>query len=767
MNPPTSTSAASALPPPPRPNAVPSFRSFVSVELPFTLAPTITRTSIVDVTDWSTSFSSRNTNLKGAVSCPLAPEDRSEVEAFLPPSFVVECVQHDTPQRTRVRSGNTDAKRDGRAEGLHSQSTDDVDAMPDESSDDDSQSGCSNSSSSNGSGDDNSTSGSGSAGATAAAAMKGRTQKSDEVRLLTRHRRDYCTDPIFSDWRSTDWGAASDATFSELDESHRYENESPGGSVAADLRRQKRRRLEVFPSIVPQVLVNGYYRNDVLVQVRRVRLVRRYCDPVTNAVLREETIDTEDDAGANTKEASLCAPAEASASAASAGGSGRGNSDVGKSSTVAEVLGVVSRELELARPADFTFALFTPEQLHASSSLCGADFFPPAHYLSAKAPFEVRYEPGKEVNTAVADLNDQRDRLADGSRTNNPPAAAVPSQFELDGLPMISVGVEETSTLPARLPAHDDYLRSLSSSLDGSRDDDPLEVQMVVRLLAERPAWIVHDLADAMLQSGLCPRTHRNKQVMNCFTYAIRSGPFNRLRLRLGYDPYANSRSAPYQRIAVRLHRRSDLGVRLRDISRSPLTEKVLRLLLERDRARRVAYKAAPGHEQRSTLLELQCRMIRDGRLVLPYQLIDSMDDTVVADIVRGVVAADAPMEPRRRSQRRGWLSEAAYTRVLTYFIDSLAQLLEREVEPLLRKFKGDEEDAVAATAAATVTGRGGRKATTRGPIASADDEEESDDDSVSSLSAMSSATADGDDDGDGDDDDLSSDDGEEGDEGQ
>ncbi|KPI83901.1 hypothetical protein ABL78_7061 [Leptomonas seymouri] len=733
MNPPSS----------PRPKAMPSFRSYISVELPFTLSPT--------------AFCTTRSGLDaGAAPCAIPLESKREVEAFLPPSFVVECVQHAVPQRNCVRPDDTFARRaDGGPDGARSQHEGfDGTDFHEDASDDESRSVSSNNNSSGGSDDD--------AAADAAANREGTAKESGEqkpeVRLLTRHRRDYCTDPIFSGWRSTNWSAESDPSSTTQEKEDRtskfsIEQQADVASTTAGTQDPKRRRLEVFSSIEPQVLLNGYYRNDALVQVRRTRRIRRYRDPETNAVLREDFIergaDCEKDMGKRTS-------VGAAPSSTAINSSDPSSTDSLEPALATAVLGVVSRELELARPADFTFALFTPEQLRASPSLCGADFFPPAHYLTAKAPFEVHYEPGKDANTSVpidscadaarsscvargdfegSKLEASTHSELQAGRTSHgaplPPSAS--SQFEFGALPMMSIGPEENAVLPTRLPAHDDFLRNLPSSLDGSRDDDPPEVRMIVRLLAERPAWIVHDLTDAMLQSGVCPRTHRNKQVMNCFTYVIRSGPFNRLRLRLGYDPYANSSSAPYERIAVRLHRRSDVGVRLRDVSRSPFIESVLRLLLKRDRVRRAAYKAEPGHERRSTLLELQCRAIRDGLLVLPYQPIDAMDDAVIAEIIRNVVVVDEPMERNQRGQRRGWLSEAAYMRAMTHFTDSLTLLLEQEVEPLLRKFKGEDE-------ATHAKNRGHYQDTpsVTQRTASLDD----DDDIHSSLSAMSSATA-------------------------
>ncbi|KAI5690539.1 RNA polymerase III transcription factor [Leishmania braziliensis] len=645
--------------------AMPAFRSYISVELPFTVTPTVTTSSAM---------------LDGAdqLSTSAHAGERREVEAFLPASFVVPCLHHPTPQQTMARSDVSGAHDNGEEPEGEEESGDD---MPSRNSSGDSDESASRAFPYT------------VVKRPAVQAVRDGGSQRRALRLLTRYHRHYCTVPIFSGWRSTNWGSGGDEEDEEYWASDSGVGEG-GGAEAAHLQAQKRRRREAFASIEPQLLVNGYYRNDLLLQVRQRRHIRRYRDPFTNAVLREEEVD-------NVEEGQ--------------GGSAHDDKDARDtartSSVSAEVVGVVSREMELARPADFTFALFTPEQLQAAPSLCGAGVFPPQHFLSSRAPFEVRYEPGRDLNTAVAAASAATapggDRLAVDA--NDDSSAA---QYDLATLPTISVSAEESSVLPTRQAAHNNFLRSMGSSLDGGLDTDPPEVQMMVRLLAERPSWVVQDLQDAMLQSGLCPRAYRNKQVMQCFTYLIRNGPFNRLRLRLGYDPYASASSAVYERIAVRLLRRSDVGVRLRDVSRSPHIESVLRLLLERDKVRRAAYKGLPGHARRLTLLEVQCRTIGRGQLYVPFQLADVMDDPYMADVVRSVEPATAPMELARRGQRRGWLSEAAHSRATAHYSESLAALLEKEVEPRLRKLQGEEdaeeeaEDANKATESSTSSSR-------------------------------------------------------------
>lgn len=661
--------------------ATPDFRNFVTVELPFTLTP-----ESADATQ--------------------------HVSSFLPPAFVVDFVQRAAPKTLPTVPADdawlreTAGTKLARASHTAASPESDASSCEDDASDHHSNNSGSSRRSSNGdSSSDEFNDG------TAAAVKASPEQRRRVLQLQTSHRRAYCAEPIFSGWRSTNWdgveptaqtaspAAAAGRRGSAVRSWDVTEQLEGGLADAADEHQQrvKQQRRENFPSIEPQLLINGYYRNDLLVQVRRSRRIRRYRDVTTDAILQEEVLaeETGEDGQSNTS-------AELSAS----------------------VVGVVSRELELARPADFTFGLFAPAQLQASPSLCGADVFPPAHYISERAIFEVRYEPGREVNTSVP--------LHEAGASEQPSQQsgdAAAAQSTLLVLPAIAVKPEETvAALPTRLPAHEHYLRSLSSSLDGSREDDPPEVRHLVQLLAERPAWTASDLVDAMLLSGYCPRSFRNRQVIACFTYLMPTGPFNRMRLRLGYDPYADSSSVKYQSVTVYLKRRSEVGMRLRDIWRSPYTESVLRQLLERERERRAAYKAQPGHARRATLLELQCRAIRVGMLYMRFQLVDAMDDAVIADLVGHVAAVEGPMPAERRGQRSGWLSEAAYTRAATYWTEALERLLTEEVEPLVRKMK--QADAAAAPSHSP-----------KKPEEEAEEaDEEADDDD--NDSAMSSATA-------------------------
>lgn len=636
---------------------VPPHRSYITVELPFVVSPS-----------------------------PLQEADISDIVKYAPPSFLVPCL-HDAAPVTKFSFGDplssirsqprlhhhapppqppalpssastSKKKRHRRSGGRGSKSADPLPRAQDEG-DEGPGSGYRTSSSSDADGekdddDAEATSSDDSAPSDAGDADDGErpSTKRPRLRLLVGDAACYCPQPIFSGWRSTAWETQDE---------------------------QQKGRVNIFPSLEPQLLLQGYYRNDLLLRMGRRRRIRRYRDATTGEVLREELVDSMEP---NAEGHPIPSPP-----------------------LEATVVGVVSREVEIARPADFTFSLFSSDQAMKMPALCDGGLFPPSHYLNERAQYEVPYEPGRLANTSLPDHRSSNTTRtsATAAASTTPPSDATDisgsgramTQWEMETLPTITISPDDSAQPPVQLEAHETFLRSLGSSLDGSAATDPPEVRVVARLLAARPAWITRDLLNAVLQSGFCPRLHHNKQVVNCLTYIISNGPFNRLRLRLGYNPYAAAQSAVYQRIAVRLHRRSDIGVRLRDLSRSPHIESVVRILLERDRRRRLAYQAIPGNECRATLLELLCRTVRVGSLSLPFQLADAMDDAGIQEIVANIAAVTTPMELSRRRLREGWMSGASYTRAMSRYTAALDLLLTEEVEPLLRKLQGKETGVV------------------------------------------------------------------------
>lgn len=483
------------------------------------------------------------------------------------------------------------------------------------------------------------------------------------------HNRLYRPDPVWSTWRGTDWASSEDEEegLNEDREEEEKENEteransffSPfpnkgfgkvnpkftvSDSFGSSTSRGRLKRSvsgstevgehtveneedpfsgeSIFPSSTPQLLLNGYYRNDILLRVRQRYKVRCFRSRKTGKIIREEEIETDEDEGKEKEDkvkdcekdylrplvqqpaagieyqpsGQLCSPSTSLHSRAP------------RFETT--VLGVVSREVEIGRPADFAFSLFSKDEKERAPFSCSGDLFPPSHFLSAKTPFELKYEMGLQVNTAVLTAEQLSKPLGCLSQSIKENMATEKGVDEDDGsqplflsgtldtrseskkestdskgdlidlfhVPLLTVHPDagDAGIPPPPLPRQIEFLRRVGSSPTGLDPDDPEEVKVVARLLEVRPVWSIKDLQEAAMQSGLCPRGHFTKRVIHALTYVIPIGAFNRLRIRLGFNPYSSPLNMLYQRVAVRLHRRSAVGMLLRDISRSEKIEQVI-----------------------------------------------------------------------------------------------------------------------------------------------------------------------------------------------
>lgn len=551
------------------PSTVPPYRSFLSLELPFTVTPT--------------------------ASTAITKAQQEAVESFAPATFLFPCLAAEVPP-TKFKH----------------------DMAPSSGSDDGGEE-----------------------------TVGGPTMFSNpKTGLVTGDPAAYCASPIFSGWRSLgcDHNLTDSTSTTTTAVGSKHANVEPHHMEdSATLREENRRGI--FPSIEPQVLLQGFYRNDLLVRVT-TRTTRRRC---THAGT------TEADAGASDTPP--------------------------RAVPRVEVVGVVSRAVEISRPADFTFSLFTKEQLAAHPHLCSADVFPPSHYLHEKTPFEVNYLMGRQANGSVA----QHHQTAEPLTTVEPlpTAATVLTRGVTSGMPSILVSPDDPHLPPSSTPFHAAYLAGLGCvTADGSSEQDPVEVRVIANLLARRPVWMMRDLTEAIMASGLCPRSYFNKQVVQCLSYAMTNGPFQRLRIRLGYNPYASSSSVIYQRLSVRISRRSVLGMQLRDLSRSHHITEVTQQI--RQCHGEAVAKRRAGRDCCMTLLELLCRTVAGGFLWSEFQLADMADD----DVYQALIANTMPGEDMPLSQRpaqRGWLSETAHTRGSSRFVDALTTFIEDEVLPLLR----------------------------------------------------------------------------------
>lgn len=471
----------------------------------------------------------------------------------------------------------------------------------------------------------------------------------------------YSSEPQCSEWVGFDW--------SSDDESEEQKGSSADGTVKRRKLEKNRRdttkvagesenfsmdRDDLFPSLTPRVLIQSYCRNDVVMRVKRRRRVRRVM--VGETVIREEALS---------------------------GGEG-------EEAVETEVLGVVSREVEMVRPADFSFSLFTAEEKGTAPESCHGDIFPAAHFIHEKAPFEVNYEVGRRSNSVVTAAEESSSSPAGTHQ------AIVSDDF---ALPLCFA--QPTDKLPPEpLPEQLNILKVLGCSPTGLEPNDPIEVQAVARLLQQRPVWIVRDLMEAVMQTGVCPRGFFNKRIANALTYVLPVGAFNRLRIRLDFNPYLVPTSVIYQRVGIRLFRRSMEGMLLRDISRAEKLEQAIQILRGREPFEpwRVAASSPPSAEgmvpvsavPRCSLRESLLRVIQGGNLYIACQLVDVMESErikrIVLNVLMGSDQSGEELLMSRRAESCGWLEPQAYTAVISAYTAALVKLIEEEVAPLLRE---------------------------------------------------------------------------------
>ncbi|RNF15469.1 uncharacterized protein Tco025E_05510 [Trypanosoma conorhini] len=514
---------------------------------------------------------------------------------------------------------------------------------------------------------------------------------------------EYYTGEVFSGWRPLDFEAEA-----ERPQPHDGSSQSLLKNAGEQGKWEREKMLrDSFPSFAPQVLLQGFYRNDLLVEVTRTRRVKRLRDRVSGRVVKE--LDLPDD------------------------GDGEG---LGQPR--AKVVGVVSREVDLVRPADFCFAPFSKELLAAAPALCSGTLFPPAHFVAEKTPFEVECEFGGHFGR-------QSSKPPPGGEATREETGDGPLEWEFEAMPTLSVMADDPNIPPPTLPAQRDLLQRLNG---GDAENECVEVRTMRQLLDERPVWITQELLHAVLQSGVCPRNHINKKVMSCLTYVIKNGPFNRLRVRLGFDPYGSHTTASLQRVAVKINRRSELGTLLRDISRVPHIADVMREIEKKHaddaRATRGADVNRPDClpcRPRGSFVAKLSEVIQEGRLYVAFQLVDLSDDASLRELLQRVPAA-AGMPLEQRTGRNGWIGEAGYQRASVHIAEALANMIRDEVAPAL-----ESRGKVAVAARLPESRRSGSSSSPSPEDSSTesgdgDDEEDNDDDEESFDSAASTAAS-------------------------
>ncbi|ORC89520.1 uncharacterized protein TM35_000122950 [Trypanosoma theileri] len=569
---------------------VPPYRCFLSVELPFCLPVT--------------SSSSSSTFSSGG---EIGVDDRQMVEAFIPASFLRPCLDE---VRLTEKKDNKNMEQDQGQVEHHVENTD-----------------------------------------------AGKKEQDCTVMKISM-ASEYCPNEVFSGWRPLDFDVNSNKG-KNVDTSSNMTSNAFGKNLTKTIDEEgKRDREEIlresFPSFVPQVLMHGFYRNDLLVDIKRTRRMKRLRDPITGRILQEFYLTNDDD----------------------------NDNDVVQEQTKPTVVGVVSREVDLVRPADFCFAPFSKDQAISAPTLCSTNFFPPSHFISEKTPFEVECEFNGPFTTKRS--SSSRTGVKSGEETE------TPLQEDLGAMPTLSVMANDPRIPPPMLPAQRELLSRLNG---GEGEEECVEVRTVKSLLEERPVWIAQELLDAVLQSGICPRKHINKKVVSCLTYVIKNGPFNRLRVRIGFDPYASHKTASLQRIAVKIVRRSELGTLIRDVSRAPKINEVIQELLKNKMNKTQQIQKPQNTNNDSSVLFYQPRgsfaqrlanLVSGGRLFVALQIADLVDDPVFKSILAAVPAATAPMPLEKRSERTGWIGESGYNRASAEIMEALSTFIHEEVVPAL-----------------------------------------------------------------------------------
>lgn len=549
----------------------------------------------------------------------------------------------------------------------------------------------------------------------------------------------YNPDPIFSAWCGTDWASEDDSTDAEkghpevlmpsggmdippqsrIGPQDNVDHHSLNNIVSQDgnsdhtaecfssttsakkpmslpssVLPEKKNEL-LFASTTPQLLINGYSRNDIVLKVMRHTRVKRVRCKKTGAVLQEKEIDSSDE------DENVISPIYSGKD----GSEGKGKRKIPRLD--AKVVGVISRELELSRPADFTFSLFTEEERAMAPHLCNGDVFPPAHYLQEKATIETTYEMGKDMNASV--LN---------AETVTAPTLHGVQAFETGEIPLLMVNPTDEVLPPPQSESQLQFLSRMGSSSNGLSPEDPEEIRTVARLLEARPVWSMAMLSEAAWQTGLCPRRYLTKRVIHCLTYVIPIGAFNRLRIRLDYNPYLSPISVMYQRLTVRLVRRSEVGMLLRDISRSEHIEDVIHQIRnDPENPIPTPWIVSTVHGSsppspfditripRCGLREHFCQTILRGQLSISFQLVDLMELESYQRAVSYVIAkagggkTDAsggllggPLPKELRSTPHGWLTEQASSQAISQYSSALAQFIQSEVVPRLKAYNEQKD---------------------------------------------------------------------------
>lgn len=344
--------------------------------------------------------------------------------------------------------------------------------------------------------------------------------------------------------------------------------------------------------------------------------------------------------------------------------------------TGVECLGMITRRFSMARPIDFVYA---PQPLTSESidplqfeARCDtlpqavvpeSDLFAPNWFASPRFPatFPCPIEANPNMIMQHQDIPD------DVIRSDTTMTLRCPVQRSKV---VNSVDLPTSAALP---PKQTEYqLAYIAAYRSG------VEIAAVKACLARKPIWSLPALKAAISGSDIVEnhsaasraRSFASSNAIHALTYSIVRGPFNRLRIAFGCDPTTDAAAyAVYQRITVRILKRTPLGVALRDAHRAPDVSRHVSEALDQHAAE---YGDSP------VIRGILYRWVAENaKLSTSFLIEDFLDDPTFAAIAKKPIDLYDP-------QRLGYYSEDSLTAMSQRILALLSHTVLIWLPPLL-----------------------------------------------------------------------------------
>lgn len=335
-------------------------------------------------------------------------------------------------------------------------------------------------------------------------------------------------------------------------------------------------------------------------------------------------------------------------------------------------IGVVSRRCELGRPGDFVFRPLDAQSTSRAVSSEG-DVFAAEGYIGPRCAtsFEYNFSVGK--NVTKREIQRIRQLSSDGEVL----LAGVVDAQQKHRVPDVIV---YSSADLSQVKPTDEMTRFLEFARDCP------EIEVARELLSKCPVWECRELLEAMRQSARCGSKFFNIRVVKCLTYVIQNGPFQRLRVRFGFDPSKEVANALLQRVTLKIARRLPLGIAIRDAHRSPFINEVIGEILADEGSRHAGLDMAHVFETHRGVVDVRplrgfrsiCALtVAEGNLFRVVQLIDIYDDPLMKQICDQPIDTFDPHE-------RGFYTEESIARIGAAFKEGVSRLLREDILPKL-----------------------------------------------------------------------------------